>query len=221
MVDPNTVHVERIYSLLTAGTGIVRTRNAELAREAGERAKEGRDQVGLYYINEEESSIPHPSQAECEARLGPAWKGKGVGELMVWNYEYLDPILALVDYTRSDGGLVGLLNSEDHRRVLMDPSYTHWGIDIYTELPEGLEEWRRRYYCGVWLSKSVPSVVTPPIEKDFTDVPPTHPFYGDIMAMKRIGVARGYPDGSFHPSENVTRAQMMAFMNRERKAPPG
>jgi dipeptidyl aminopeptidase/acylaminoacyl peptidase len=48
----------------------------------------------------------------------------------------------------------------------------------------------------------------------FTDVPPTHPFYADIVWMVASGITTGYPDGTFRPSGNVTRASMAAFLYR-------
>lgn len=51
--------------------------------------------------------------------------------------------------------------------------------------------------------------------QDFTDVPSTHWSYEYVMTMKEKGVVNGYPDGTFRPGDQVTRAQtskMIAVM---------
>lgn len=48
----------------------------------------------------------------------------------------------------------------------------------------------------------------------FTDVPPSHPFYADIEALAASGVTSGCTATTYCPNNNVTRAQMAAFLNR-------
>lgn len=51
----------------------------------------------------------------------------------------------------------------------------------------------------------------------FTDVPDDHLFHGDIAAIADAGVTRGCnppANTEYCPSDNVTRGQMAAFMNR-------
>lgn len=48
----------------------------------------------------------------------------------------------------------------------------------------------------------------------FTDVATTDAFCGEIQSMKDHAVASGYGDGSFHPSESITREAMAAYMYR-------
>ena len=60
-------------------------------------------------------------------------------------------------------------------------------------------------------------VVEPPQEcppPGFTDVSGQHPFYDEICWMVDAGVTTGYPDGSFRPAGNVSRAAMAAFLQR-------
>lgn len=57
--------------------------------------------------------------------------------------------------------------------------------------------------------------VTDPVQT-FSDVKPTHRFYADIEALAKIGIARGYADGTFKPEGPVTRGQAAAFLNRLR-----
>jgi hypothetical protein len=48
----------------------------------------------------------------------------------------------------------------------------------------------------------------------FTDVPTSHPFYKEIKAVAEAGIAQGFGDGGYHPSANVTRQAMAAFLER-------
>lgn len=63
--------------------------------------------------------------------------------------------------------------------------------------------------------------VTLKFEKDgqlyspgFTDVSANHWAAKWIGALKNAGIISGYPDGSFHPTEEMTRAQMAVFLAR-------
>lgn len=49
---------------------------------------------------------------------------------------------------------------------------------------------------------------------EFSDVPPEHQFYDDIMWMATEGVAEGFPDGTYRPTVPVSRQAMAAFMHR-------
>jgi hypothetical protein len=202
--------LDRIYDLLTAGTGVIRTRNADLEREAAERAFEARQQVGLNTTGTDADKIIHPPQAEREARAGEGWAGKGIAEVATWSYLWSDPIAALVDYTSpSTGNKAGLLNSEPHNTILRDPSFVYWGAGLYDELPPGDPEEARRYYLIVWLSKQIPTV-----KPRFSDVPRTHNRYADIEWAAVEGIATGYSDGTFKPDQPVTRGELMAFLRR-------
>lgn len=48
----------------------------------------------------------------------------------------------------------------------------------------------------------------------FSDVPPGHPFHDDIDWLADYGITTGFGDGTFRPSEPVTRQAMAAFMHR-------
>jgi hypothetical protein len=48
----------------------------------------------------------------------------------------------------------------------------------------------------------------------FSDVTATHPFFLQISWMAQSGVTEGYQDGTFRPSNPVTRQAMSAFMFR-------
>lgn len=53
-----------------------------------------------------------------------------------------------------------------------------------------------------------------PFMQVFTDVPPDHPFAGEIEVMVTQGIAGGYQDGTFRPSAPVTRQALAAFLQR-------
>lgn len=48
----------------------------------------------------------------------------------------------------------------------------------------------------------------------FSDVPMGYWAYDDISWMEENGITTGYADGTFKPDNNVTRAEMSAFMHR-------
>jgi hypothetical protein len=49
---------------------------------------------------------------------------------------------------------------------------------------------------------------------DFGDVPDTSPFHEDISWMADAGIASGFPDGGFHPTDPVSRQTLAAFLHR-------
>jgi peptidoglycan DL-endopeptidase CwlO len=48
----------------------------------------------------------------------------------------------------------------------------------------------------------------------FKDVSPSSTFAKDIAAIKHAGIINGFPDGTFRPNEQMTRAQMAAIVSR-------
>ena len=52
---------------------------------------------------------------------------------------------------------------------------------------------------------------------DFTDVTQDEWFYEDIMEGYYNGYALGYPDGTFHPGDNITRAEVCVMIHRMMK----
>lgn len=53
-----------------------------------------------------------------------------------------------------------------------------------------------------------------PLTATFSDVPTTHPFFQEIEALAASGITTGYPDGTFRPSNYITRQAMAAFLAR-------
>ncbi|SEO01830.1 glycoside hydrolase family 3 N-terminal domain-containing protein [Paenibacillus sp. OV219] len=48
----------------------------------------------------------------------------------------------------------------------------------------------------------------------YKDVPRTHPFYIEIAVAAEMGLAGGFPDGSFHPDDPISRAETAAILSR-------
>jgi hypothetical protein len=48
----------------------------------------------------------------------------------------------------------------------------------------------------------------------FSDVPPSHGAFKYIQKVTEEGIASGYSDGTYRPSQNVSRAQMAVFIGR-------
>jgi hypothetical protein len=48
----------------------------------------------------------------------------------------------------------------------------------------------------------------------FSDVPESHPFYDDVEWMAAAGITTGFDDGTYRPTQPVTRQAMSAFMRR-------
>lgn len=155
---------ERFYELLEEGINarraaagqslIIRVKNPDLEREAAERAVEARQQVGV----DGQEPIPHPTEDQMLAEL--QWPGSiNTTELADWNYLWTDPAAAAVDARASDGRLVGLLNTEPHRSLLMNPAYSHWGAGHHSEFRPGDDVTNpilERHYWIVWLSTGSP-----------------------------------------------------------------
>ena len=55
---------------------------------------------------------------------------------------------------------------------------------------------------------------TPPVTSPFNDVSTDSSFYTEVTWMADQGISTGYPDGGFHPTANVSRQAMAAFMYR-------
>ncbi len=51
-------------------------------------------------------------------------------------------------------------------------------------------------------------------QASYSDVTRTHPFYGEIAAAAGMGLAGGFPDGTFRPDAPISRAETMALLAR-------
>jgi hypothetical protein len=68
--------------------------------------------------------------------------------------------------------------------------------------------------CVVVVGLLSPVVALAAAGPTFSDVPESHPFHDEIEWMAKVGITDGYPDGTYRPNRNVTRAEMSAFMKR-------
>ena len=48
---------------------------------------------------------------------------------------------------------------------------------------------------------------------EFTDVPPSSPYYADVTAISNAGVTAGCGGGNYCPGSAVTREQMSVFIS--------
>ena len=69
----------------------------------------------------------------------------------------------------------------------------------------------RLYGCRVWWHRQISPA---PAVQTFPDVAPGFWAFQDIEALAASGITTGFPDGTFRPTANVTRAQMAAFLAR-------
>jgi len=53
-----------------------------------------------------------------------------------------------------------------------------------------------------------------PVDPTFPDVAPAYWAFQEIEALAASGITTGFPDGTFRPTEPVTRAQMATFLAR-------
>ena len=66
--------------------------------------------------------------------------------------------------------------------------------------------------AGILLGSATTSVVW--ASHQFSDVPNTNPFHGDITWAADNGIASGFPDGTFRPNDPVSRQGSVAFLHR-------
>ncbi|HHX58983.1 MAG TPA: S-layer homology domain-containing protein, partial [Candidatus Moranbacteria bacterium] len=52
------------------------------------------------------------------------------------------------------------------------------------------------------------------IENPFTDLDETHWAYDEILALTNSGLIEGYPDKTYKPENNITRAEVMTVINK-------
>ena len=52
------------------------------------------------------------------------------------------------------------------------------------------------------------------IENPFTDLSETHWAYDEILALSNSGLVEGYPDKTYKPENNITRAEVMTVINK-------
>ena len=63
------------------------------------------------------------------------------------------------------------------------------------------------------------TVEAPPIPQTFSDVPPTHTFFTHIAWLVERGLIKGFADGTFRPSSDVTRGQLAVMIYKYEGSP--
>ncbi|MDI3269975.1 MAG: S-layer homology domain-containing protein, partial [Bacillota bacterium] len=53
-----------------------------------------------------------------------------------------------------------------------------------------------------------------PARASFNDVPPGAPYAGDVDVLEILGIAKGYPDGTFGVGKPMTRQEFAVFLMR-------
>jgi hypothetical protein len=104
-----------------------------------------------------------------------------------------------------------------------EPDYCYAGA-IHTQLTDARSLGLGYYDPNVAFSdrpaagqvRSYSQPVFPPFQERWTfwDVPPEHPFAAPIEAVAAAGIAQGYADTWFHPTDPVSRQAMAAFLQR-------
>lgn len=85
------------------------------------------------------------------------------------------------------------------------------GYPDNTFRPDGMVT-RAEIAVMIALAKKAPAMTA--TKSPFSDLPTTHWAFGYIIAVNRLGFMKGYPDGTFKPSNNVTRAEMAALLGQ-------
>jgi uncharacterized repeat protein (TIGR02543 family) len=67
---------------------------------------------------------------------------------------------------------------------------------------------------GAVLSFTAGTLQTPPTQPVFSDVPSSYWAYGAINQLSTAGYVYGYPDGTFGPDSQITRAEFAAIMDK-------
>lgn len=71
-----------------------------------------------------------------------------------------------------------------------------------------------RQAMAAFMFRMVDPTFTAPGTASFSDVSPGHPFFTEVEWLASSGVSEGYGDGTFRPSNPVTRQSMAAFLHR-------
>jgi hypothetical protein len=94
----------------------------------------------------------------------------------------------------------------------------HEAPDTVAERAPGRSRWRRwGAVVALTVGVTVVSSVTTSVvwaTHDFPDVPTSSPHHGDISWAVDNGITQGFGDGTFRPTQSVSRQTMATFMRR-------
>jgi endo-1,4-beta-xylanase len=71
-----------------------------------------------------------------------------------------------------------------------------------------------RQEVAAFLHRSAGAPAGPFPDPGYPDVPPTHPFADEIAWITSLGLASGFPDGTFRPATTLTRQELVAILYR-------
>lgn len=144
--------------------------------------------------------------------------------MTAWIRAYVDEVRTLTGmpmliYTNPDWWNVCTANSAAFSDQLLDIAY--WSSAAPTTVPASWSQWTFWQYADAGTLPGDQDVfygtraqLTAITYSAFPDVPPSSPFAADIAWLVTQGIAGGYPDGGYHPTDPVTRQAMAAFMYR-------
>jgi PKD repeat protein len=153
-------------------------------------------------------------------------------------HTYTSPGRRTVTLTVTAGGASNTMTRKGYIRIgpkdvssaswAFDPIVTVWDAGLVKGYPgdlyrPGLEVTRDQ--MAVYLARAIAgnddAVPAGPAVATFPDVGTDHWAYRYIEYLNAVGVAMGYPDGSYNPSEPVTRDQMAVYVARTIAVPLG
>lgn len=118
---------------------------------------------------------------------------------------------------------VGLLYLAPLLFVSTDPGEAHGGRVQSHPLGRTVERRKTRYKETIHLKKLASlflaltlcaSLTVPALAAEFSDVSADHPFRDAIADCAEKGIVGGYSDGTFKPTDSVTRAQFCVMLSR-------
>ena len=129
---------------------------------------------------------------------------KSEKEVKKFIYKYDIPVMAVVKVSKFWYGegyhAMALYGWKNGDTAIMQNS---WGEDSNAKIVELDFDDIKEF----WL-------IVPFLPAEFTDIDDSHWAYNDVMSCVSKGIVQGYPDGSFRPSNDVTRAEAAAIIYR-------
>ena len=147
--------------------------------------------------------------------VGTATTASAAGDPVGTVTNYTDPsISGPFGITAGPDGNLWFTNRDDNSIGRITPTGTATNYtDASMSIPIGITAGPDGNVWFVnWLGSSVGRIGTVPGPLSFIDVPPGHPFETEIGWLASTGITTGYPDGTFRPSNPVTRQAMASFL---------
>lgn len=117
------------------------------------------------------------------------------------------------------------LNVSDRKQRFKDVPADHWAVGAINALfKEGIvkgdpnnnfnpDDVLKREHLAIMFSKAF-NLTSAASTENFTDVKVSSPTYDPIQRLAASGIAKGYPDQTFKPRDDVKRSQYAAFLYR-------